>query len=156
MSAEEQKPPKPKGRKKTENVPFDKACELVGGEENLKAVLDPRTGKPIFPRDWRDGRGRWYGWKGISRGVPSYVLLPAVAADRDKVKQELDKLRQTLHATGSNRGPVQALARWIAARLTPSFSGEITLSVKEGKITRMLHSEQGDIPVAELFRILSE
>jgi hypothetical protein len=140
MSADEQKPPK---RQKTKTVPFSEVCELAGGEETLRRFPDPITGKPLFPPHWSTPRGRWYQWK--SRGVPAHIAYAIV----------VQKLRDAA-PNGSPRNPVQALARIMIASLTPPISGEITLSVKDGKIVKVHHSQAGDIEVVELFRAISE
>jgi hypothetical protein len=59
-------------------IPFERACELAGGEEALKNARDPSTGKPLFSKNWRNPRSRWYNYK--ARGFPAYLLLPIVVA----------------------------------------------------------------------------
>jgi hypothetical protein len=89
-------------QKRTQTIPFDRACELAGGEEELKKARDPVTGKLLFPQDYRNHpRSRWYNYK--SRGFPAYLMIPILVAqlespqpDRQAV-EAIKEVTETIH-----------------------------------------------------------
>lgn len=105
-----------KRQKRIQTVPFDRACELAGGEEELKKARDPTTGKPLFNKDWRNPRSRWYNYK--SRGFPAYLLLPIVIArlesEQPGLEGEAIKASQDLIQAYRAFGPDSA--KWAAIR----------------------------------------